>query len=95
MSEQRHTPGPWHVNIWTTGRRTIEAGKLVICEVHPTHNAGGIAANARLIAAAPEMLAACRDVEHALIERSRSQPGVWDGALATLQTAISKAEGRA
>ena len=43
-----HTPGPWIVNTWTTGRRTIETmNGLVICEVHNTHD--GNEANARFV----------------------------------------------
>jgi len=57
------TPGPWTVNVWTTGRRTVEAsGGLVICEVHDTHVDTERAANAQQIAAAPALLAACKAV---------------------------------
>lgn len=92
----QHTTTPWFVNVWTTGRRTVEANTIVICEVHNTHE--GNAANAEHIVRAvnchEDLLAACINAEHALIERARDLPGVWNGSLAQLQTAISKAEGR-
>ena len=51
-----HTPGPWHVSPLPTtailGREIIDAGGGLAAETVPE--------NARLIAAAPDLLAACK-----------------------------------
>lgn len=57
MSEAKHTPGPWRV----AEAFRIRGGKggYVVADYLPTHDQWGddvLAANARLIAAAPEML---------------------------------------
>jgi len=60
MSESKHTPGPWVANIPPTDRMapTVDAvdGEVCTCEcgVNRTNRY-----NARLIAAAPELLEAC------------------------------------
>jgi len=46
----QHTPGPW-----TANRRYVETDEATVCEVF-----GGNRADARLIAAAPELLEACQ-----------------------------------
>lgn len=50
MSETKHTPGPWHI----TNHGTVDAADRQIASVHN----GGIInmGNARLIAAAPDLL---------------------------------------
>ena len=57
----RHTPGPWHVRADALSGETyiVAAGQLVARIQSPTNGK----ANARLIAAAPELLAAV----HALL----------------------------
>ena len=55
-----HTPGPWHVNgdCWVGfDRNNAEAGGYQFCAVaHVMERAGCLDANARLIAAAPDLL---------------------------------------
>ena len=59
MTEE--TKNKWTVNVWTTGRVTIEHdGGHPICEVHPQHNKEQMP-NARLMAAAPALLDACEN----------------------------------
>lgn len=61
-----HTPGPWRVDL-ESGE--IEAGATVIGTIYGTHDypccdediTEECAANARLIAAAPDLLAACKN----------------------------------
>ncbi len=60
MSAHKHTPGPWH----STGRYVGSGhAKMNICECSDNSgcwsNAPEAVANARLIAAAPELLEAC------------------------------------
>lgn len=63
--ETKHTPGPWYVQD-DHGRRYIETegNDDTIAEIHRRRNKGSVyscaeaGANARLIAAAPKMLAA-------------------------------------
>lgn len=58
----QHTPGPWHVNTLETVPHTIHALRGHVADVsRGTMNEVGadeIEANARLIAAAPDLLAA-------------------------------------
>ena len=96
-----HTPGPWFVN-----DDCIEAGgpegprdvTLAVVQGHP-HNAAR-AANARLIAAAPDLLAACEAVANDC-ERildgddfsGMSDADLFRAFLDTLRPVIAKAEG--
>jgi hypothetical protein len=59
MAEQKHTPGPWHCD----GGVQVRTGQfLAICEAmaSPNRSIDAARANARLIAAAPELLEALR-----------------------------------
>lgn len=70
--ETKHTPGPWKINEGQTYRTTHGALNFtiqqddgsgfstVICETFSTNNS----ANAKLIAAAPEILAALNNILH-------------------------------
>ena len=81
MSDQpENTPGPWHVTRNNTGVRSVDAP---VCRVWMLRNGQGIA-NARLIAAAPELLEALKDALEHIPTTLRGR------ALA----AIAKAEGR-
>jgi hypothetical protein len=92
MSEAKHTPGPWHA-----AQTTVYA-----LHGHPLRNRfsasvqggrrddaewGELLANARLMAAAPELLEACRDALDA------GNDGDWQSAEKVLRAAIAKAEG--
>jgi len=92
-AECSHTPGPWI----TRGPRRVDqgddyaivAGGEIIAEAFgrtSQNNFPPSAANARLIAAAPDLLAALKEVV-ALSDRKHD---AWDAARA----AIAKAEGR-
>lgn len=86
MSESKHTPGPWKIgngDIFAEGNRASDFDDIVICAIGqagyfrssvcsivPHHRPEG-KANARLIAAAPAMLAALKaaapHVENAIV----------------------------
>jgi len=91
MSE--HTPGPWS---WQKAAEPngihhnalIHPNTEVILYEKPTHQSCA-RANARLIAAAPDLLAAC---ESALIALKTGSPKWKDTAIADLDRAIAKAE---
>lgn len=64
----QHTPGPWLTEAFDTANGTaeqvfamIEGTPVEICDVSPDHEDGGVA-NARLIAAAPELLEALQSL---------------------------------
>lgn len=114
MSTQAtHTPGPWEIgsinkrdkNLWWSAVFTPKsAGKFHTpraCEALGVDREE-CEANARLIAAAPEMLEALRVTLHRAEQarHSSEQPGPilaeWlDGIIAEARAAIAKAEGRA
>ena len=91
-----HTPGPWratpHSSIVGTGivanRGIVVASVLGVPEV--------CQANAHLIASAPDLLAALKDLldeqENAPLERRRTE---WAEACARARRAIAQAEGGA
>lgn len=98
MSEMKHTPGPWRANAsWIEG----PAMALRIASVDwpsatpgsAPRNVAEARANARLIAAAPDLLEAAK----AILARFPSDHGpsspLYDEAKA-LSAAIAKAEGR-
>ena len=78
----KHTPGPWHVGY----RRVYAATDETIARRDGIDNP----ANARLIAAAPDLLAAAEGVA---TERTDTQFTVSREAIATLRAAIRKAKG--
>lgn len=85
MSAQ-HTPGPWHIYIAPHGTRHIlpcpspTLGTVQICTFNGSaHRPGGeTEANARLIAAAPKMLAALLHLD------TCGQDAKWDRAVTLL-----------
>jgi len=100
MNEAKHTPGPWHLeemgynssSYYIRGssesgdRLTI--GKGAVAHI-PRSTANPMEANARLIAAAPELLEAlieCLECEFAVTDRA---------AIAKAEAAIAKATGAA
>ena len=95
MSESKHTPGPWVANIPPTDRMapTVDAvdGEVCTCEcgVNRTNRH-----NARLIAAAPELLEACEDLlsdyEHLAYESK--MPPVRRRRIERARAAIAKAK---
>ena len=106
----KHTPGPWEfgrckqitgirtIAGWFIGRTGGRKPLLDIGEVYlfASQNEGEQEANARLIAAAPELLEACQSMDADL-----NDPGCWIGALMSpnpktvdlIRAAIAKATG--
>jgi hypothetical protein len=95
-----HTPGPWNCN------RSSASGYDIVCsENSPTDvcvisrrdkTTGEIDANARLIAAAPELLAALETAYMALIGYLPAHRNdVTDAAIGAARAAITKATGEA
>jgi hypothetical protein len=100
MDKQKHTPGPWRINwgrgqsyplsIWAMREDGFQNRSIVNafgCQAQPETDA-----NARLIAAAPDMLAALKlavaDAEKAV------NPAARLFAYAEMKAVIDKAEGR-
>ena len=105
MSKEKHTPGPWSVGLtigsphtspegpWGWYQTDIEgpAGEGCFLELRQYHGGGVRDANARLIAAAPELLEALRG----LVETSETRDRLAiEDALIHARAAIAKAEGR-
>ncbi len=91
----KHTPGPWIVSRGANVKPfSVEAATSTIADIYRAKGHGTCEANARLIAAAPELLAACE-------EHIKAVDGIVSGmadrkALATLHirqvvAAIAKA----
>ncbi len=99
----QHTPGPWKyerfqttADTWLIERRD-SGRKSFIAETHCTLGHGGNAeANARLIAAAPELLAALEACEkhmtHSLVELNQGNGGMVS-ATHRARAAVAKAKG--
>ena len=86
----QHTPGPWHVEnfhgSWdvTHGPADDASERFSVLETLSEENA-------RLIAAAPDLLAACKEA----LGYEYGQPGLgWRQRIDLLEAAIAKAEGR-
>lgn len=98
-----HTKGPWKVKNWkyaSPGREsvpTITNGQDAIAEVFPLwcpdDRGDERAANARLIAAAPELLEALTNIYGELCEMV-GFGGVSTESMQDAESAIAKAEGR-
>lgn len=92
MSEVKHTPGPWYVAHRGPENRLICNRDITVAEVlddcHP--DADQELANARLIAAAPELLEACQALVRA-IDCRRTLDEIE--ATRAARKAISKATG--
>ena len=98
-----HTPGPWTLHGWADNDYEINAALDTVCNVpgfdDDTVDADRAEANARLIAAAPELLAACRMPRACLadwceIAEDDDQRDDDHQAMRDAQAAIAKAEGR-
>ena len=94
-----HTPGPWKLNrtygtlVESESGRTIAAANCCqACGYDPEISAEN-QANARLIAAAPEMLFALRYVL-LFVERKEKEEGGCAGYVREIRAAIAKATGK-
>jgi hypothetical protein len=100
-----HTPGPW--NLWCSERGefyvSASGQEFVICSRNPVDYRGAESvANAHLIAAAPDLLAALRDAAET-IDSLDKQGGTLvhptprqliDATNVVIRAAIAKAEGK-
>lgn len=95
----KHTPGPWSVG----SHRSIQSASGTICETYSHMGIAAADSNERLIAAAPELLEACRQMMRWFeVEDDHSQmPGFMDRINLCKQVeilasaAIAKATGEA
>lgn len=105
-----HTPGPWTIHGWGEDNYEVNADDETVCNVpgfdDETVDSDRAEANARLIAAAPELLAACRSLVDEIDSwvwvnvggkvRAFEVSGGYAAYLQNLvRAAIAKAEGRA
>ena len=90
-----HTPGPWDYSDQTGSRKHCYLGQVWDSEgeslavLDSTTDPAVATANARLIAAAPDLLAACEDAIR-LLDEHRMRGLTYD----TLDEAIKKAKGQ-
>lgn len=93
----RHTPGPWHVyNVQTDPFARVGTYKHAICTMAPSGNVYADAANARLIAAAPELLAALEafmGADDKMQVAIGGNPIYVDRFLARVRALLAKAKG--
>jgi hypothetical protein len=95
----KHTPGPWVIRTAATYRSQIEAinGKgradVVARITTPKGGAEASDANARLIAAAPDMLEALEAIAPMLPHGAVDNDPQWAGAINAVRNAIKKARG--
>jgi hypothetical protein len=95
MSQSKWTPGPWRVDFDCL--EEIVAGRSAVLIAFAHHSRPQVEANARLIAAAPEMAEALRVV----LDSQMSKGGLGGGyftlsgdTIRLIETALAKAEGR-
>lgn len=89
----RHTPGPWSINDWPQANSDIAVGAVgtpLVARV-PIRDVSivGQMANARLIAAAPDLLDTLQHIESAAMDLTCERRTIRDAARA----AIAKATG--
>ena len=94
MSESKHTPGPWENHKWNCEEHQISANGGTISLVSHSHSLVPEAeadANARLIAAAPDLLEACRAAILAIGEWTGKAPPTLNTAFEKCMAALAKA----
>lgn len=105
-----HTPGPWEYRpLEYDDWGIVRAGRFVICQARDPermdgeclayHRLAGLdpwRSNARLIAAAPELLEACKAFmrAHSGPRDNDTEIALWDAAITATEAAIAKAEGK-
>lgn len=100
MPKLQHTPGPWTFERSVAGdgiaTQTIKASGNNTLAYTAFGNVGEAEclANASLIAASPDLLAACQRMARAS-ENHGSRQQMMNAAMIAIRTAIAKAEGRA
>lgn len=89
---QSHTPGPWVAcEPDADSSRWEVASESHLLATIWNNDPAGAAANARLIAAAPDLLKACRAIDRAY---DRTDSWTEGRAMRMVMSAIAKAEGR-
>jgi hypothetical protein len=101
-----HTPGPWRVDICTpeSGKsiavhvdtRAVKAGRVMVVALCGRPGVTYVEANARLIAAAPELFAAVKAAEQFFDDQihCRKPTQKWTEYVAQIRAAIASAEGK-
>jgi hypothetical protein len=93
----KHTPGPWHVDQTLGFPRDVyaERGFMIATayEVQDADNGPESCANARLMAAAPDLLEALKEMEALIPVRSPKEIRVPHSTHAKMKAAIAKACG--
>lgn len=92
-TQAAHTPGPWHVvpptlGVWNYCESVASEHATVCVVVDGLRQAN---ANARLVSAAPELLAALHDLRDVILKHLRPLP---EAAIEHADRVIAKAEGR-
>ena len=107
MSEGKFTPGPWLIfkdksdgpNEWSVGYPDFgmdEAGGFRFVASVRAYSGGDSLATARLIAAAPELLAACLAVHAILLKGTVNTPDYeWEDMAGDVMRAVARARGEA
>ncbi len=98
MTQAKYTPAPWaltHYGMASTPDWQIHSGGNLICNLAETNtrNAQEMSANARLIAAAPDLLEALKAAMANLRYHTGDKPD-FDEVFAPELAAIAKAEGK-
>lgn len=86
----KNTAGPWTIQSYNSGMICIDGGKETICALGYNNSERPDIANARLIAAAPDLLLICRRLKSFNIHTSILSTGILDD----LDNVINKAEGK-
>ena len=99
MSETKHTPGPWKASYDRYERKHSFVGDgMWFGKISWTVTSDRNEADARLIAAAPELLDALQHLsdvyEHIWVKMSDGEMAIVRGAWEVAAAAIAKAEGR-
>jgi hypothetical protein len=94
----KHTPGPWKAYASESKRGgcwVIGMGKATLALLTGSTQSDGVKADAHLIAAAPDLLEGCRNLEWLVseLEMFKRRPEFTE-ALQQIAAAIAKAEGR-
>ena len=90
MTDTQHTPGPWRVEIESNGYMSVCADGLIADLDYKSENA---IADARMIAACPEMLDALAHIEWAVTGFGDFE-AQYPEAIAAVRAAITKATGQ-
>ena len=91
------TPGPWRVNTWpgVVNPCVVDAQNNAVASIVGRHRDIAVKlANARLIAAAPELLAACLAVHAILLKGTVNTPDYeWEDMAGDVMRAVARARG--